>query len=158
MRFRARLRTRWSDDDLQGVLNNAVHPTLLEEARLAYCRELGLMRGRAFPFLLLQSNVRYLRPGRGGVEVTVELRTTRLGTRSIEQAYRLLGPEGEVWCEAQALLVAYDPGSGASAPLDEELRARIARFEGLEAAAPRAQGPQKRSSTSAATSSLPAAE
>lgn len=131
MRFRAHLRTRWSDDDLQGVLNNAVYPTLLEEARLAYGRELGLMDGRAFPFLLLQSNVRFVAPGRGGAEVVVELCTTHLGTRSFTQAYRVRGPEGEVWCEAEAVLVAYDPASGASAPLADGFRARIARFEGL---------------------------
>jgi len=32
IRFRARCRTRWSDEDSQGVLNNAVYLTLLEEA------------------------------------------------------------------------------------------------------------------------------
>jgi len=66
MRFVARVRSRWSDEDNQGVLNNAVYLTLFEEARHAYFGRLGLLEGNRFPFLLAQSNVRFLRPGRDG--------------------------------------------------------------------------------------------
>ena len=129
LRFRARLRTRWSDEDLQAVLNNAVYLTLFEEARQAYFSELGLMDGRAFPFVLAQTNVRFLRPGRGGADVVVELATVRLGTSSFEQAYRVRSAAGEVWCEAEALLVTYDAGTGASVPMADDFRRAIEAFE-----------------------------
>jgi acyl-CoA thioesterase FadM len=131
------VRTRWSDEDNQGVLNNAVYLTLLEEARHAYFGDLGLLGDNRFPFLLAQTQLRFVAPGVGGVDATVEVTTTRLGTSSFEQAYRVRGPEGAdhpggpVWCEAVALLVCYDPATGASRPMDDAFRAAV---EGLEGA------------------------
>jgi len=135
MSFRVALRTRWSDEDTQGVLNNAVYPTLLEEARLAWCRALGWLDGAAFPFLLAQTNVVYLRPGRGGVEVEVELATVHVGRTSFEQAYRVLGPAGgdgrpEAWCEARARLVVIDPDNGRPVPIPEAVRGHLAADPG----------------------------
>ena len=40
-------------------------------------------------------------------------------------------PGGPVWCEAVALLVCYDPATGASRPMDDAFRAAV---EGLEGA------------------------
>lgn len=132
IRFRTRSRTRWSDEDNQNVLNNAVYMTLLEEARHAYFLKLGLLEGSHFPFLLGQTNIRFIAPGRGNVEVEIEVVTTRLGTSSLEQSYRLREPSGgRIWCEAEALLVTYDPRSHASVPMAAHFRTAIAEFEGL---------------------------
>lgn len=125
------LRTRWCDEDNQAVLNNAIYMTLFEEGRRAYFDSLGLLEQNRFPFLLAQTNVRFLRPGAGGVEVELELGTTHLGTTSFTQAYRLRGPEGEVWAEAEARLVCYDPATNTSCAMGEGFRAAIAAKEGL---------------------------
>ena len=125
MTFRARVRTRWSDEDNQGVLNNAVYLTLFEEARHAYFGSLGFLRDNRFPFLLSQTHLRFLRPGRGGEEVEVELATTRLGDSSFEQAYRVRTVAGETWAEARALLVVYDPATGKSRPMPADFRAAL---------------------------------
>lgn len=133
IRFRARARTRWSNEDNQDVLNNAVYLTLLEEARHAYFTELGLLEGNRFPFLLAQCNVRFARAGRGGADVEIELVTTHLGSSSFRQAYRVREVDGgAVWAEAEALLVCYDPSTGRSAPMTPAFRSALARFEGLE--------------------------
>lgn len=129
--FVVRLRTRWSDEDNQAVLNNAVYLTLFEEARYAFAEATGGLAKNRFPFLLAQTNVCFLRPGRGGAEVTVELSTTRLGTSSFHQAYRVRGPGGEVWAEAEAALVHYDPATGRGVPMDDGFRARLAARPGL---------------------------
>lgn len=132
IRFRARSRTRWSDEDNQHVVNNAVYLTLLEEARHAYCTQLGLLDGAYFPFLLAQTSIRFVAPGRGATEVEIELVTTRLGKSSFEQAYRIReAAGGRVWVEAEALLVCYDPRTFASAPMAPAFRRAIAEFEGL---------------------------
>ena len=123
-----RLMTRWSDEDNQGVLNNAVTLTLCEEARRAFCTEHGLLEDNAFPFLLAASNLRFLRPGVGGVEVVVELGVVRVGETSAETVYRVLGPDGEVWSEAEALLVTYDPATMRPVPQPERLRAAWSRI------------------------------
>lgn len=130
--FLAEVRTRWSDEDLQGVLNNAVYPTLFEEARHAWCSELGLLSENEFPFVLAQQNVRFLRPGRGGEAVRVELWTLRLGNKSFEQAYRVRAEaDGEIWAEGEALLVAWDGATRSSCPLSGDFRGRVARREGI---------------------------
>src|SRR5688572_9489403 len=127
LRFRARVHTRWSDEDNQGVLNNAVILTLLEEARHAYFGQLGLLESNRFPFLLARCNVRFLAPGRGGVDAEVELATLELGTSSFRQAYRVRSlADGTVWAEAEALLVCYEPQSGGSRPMAPAFRSAIA--------------------------------
>ena len=132
LRFRVRLRTRWSDEDNQSVLNNAVYLTLLEEARHAYFGSLGLLLENRFPFVLAHANVAYLAPGRGGADVEVEMSTVALGTSSFTQGYRVRdAASGAVWCEAEARLVAYDPETRARRPMSETFRARVAAFEGL---------------------------
>lgn len=131
-RFRVRLRTRWCDEDNQRVLNNAVYLTLFEEARLAYFSQLGLVHANQFPFLLAQTNVVFLAPGQGGVEVELAARTTELGTTSFTQCYRVRAAQSSaLWAEAQARLVLYDPASGAKRPMPPEFRRAIAELEGL---------------------------
>ena len=131
IRSRYRLRTRWSDEDNQKVLNNAVYLTLFEEARFAYFSELGLLDENQFSFLLAQTDVRFLRPGSGGVQVVVEIVTTHLGTSSFTQAYRV-GPDGaEPWAEGEALLVAWDNGARAKCAMRPAFRAAIAAHEGI---------------------------
>lgn len=130
LRFRARLWTRWSDEDNQQVLNNAVYLTLFEEGRHRYFGALGLLDDWHFSFVLMQCNARYLKPGRGGVEVELEMGTTHLGRSSFTQAYRLRDAHsGELWCEAEALLVCWDPAKRASQPMDARFRGAIEGFE-----------------------------
>ena len=123
MTFRVRLRTRWSDEDTQGVLNNAVYLTLFEEARFAYFTRRAPLAENRFPFVLAQTNLVHLAPGRGGREVEVELATTSVGTTSFRQAYRVRDAAGgTIWCEGEARLVCVDPGNGRKAPLSEAFR------------------------------------
>lgn len=124
LRFRTRLATRWSDEDNQQVLNNAVYLTLFEEARYRYFAA-HLARNQ-FPFLLAQTNVLFVAPGRGGAEVELECGTTHVGTTSFTQAYRVRDAEsGRVLCEGEARLVCYDAASGAKRPIPDAVRAAI---------------------------------
>ncbi|MHC4824440.1 MAG: acyl-CoA thioesterase [Planctomycetota bacterium] len=133
IRFRASCRTRWSDEDNQGVLNNAVYLTLLEEARFQYFEHLGQIgRHKHFTFVLGQTTIRYLAPGHGPAEVQVEIVTVDLGTRSFRQAYRVLdAASGKVWAEAIADLVIWNSQSQSSAPMPDTFRAAMADFEGI---------------------------
>ena len=122
--------TRWSDDDSQGVLNNAVYLTLFEEARHGFCRAVEVLDDGAFPFLLAQTNVRFIAPGRGGETVRVELSTTHVGTKSFRQVYRVRAEDGEVWAEGEAALVCYDPESMASREIPKDLRESLEALKG----------------------------
>jgi acyl-CoA thioester hydrolase len=130
IRFRVTLHTRWSDEDNQGVLNNAVFLTLFEEARHRYFGDLGLLEGALFPFVLAQTNVVFLSPGKGGVDVVVEARTIALGGSSFTQVYRVTDPAtGNVWCEAEARLVAWDNVARRKGSISSTFRERVAAFD-----------------------------
>lgn len=132
-RFRCQAFTRWSDEDLQGVLNNAIYATLCEEARYRYFEQLQLLEAdRHFPFVLLQSNVRFLAPGKGATEVEIAVRTVHLGSRSFRQAYRIREAASEmIWAEAEAVLVLWDPATRSSAEIGSEFREAVRALEGL---------------------------
>jgi acyl-CoA thioesterase FadM len=130
MRFRVMLHTRWSDEDNQAVLNNAVYLTLLEETRHRYFGELDLLEDNKFPFVLAQTNIVFTRPGRGGVDVVVEAATTHVGKTSFTQAYRVSAAEsGEVWCEAEARLVAWDPGKRQRGTMSDTFRRKLVAYD-----------------------------
>lgn len=130
--FRVTLHTRWSDEDNQHVLNNAVYMTLFEEARHRYFGDLGLLEGNHFPFVLAQTNVAFLAPGKGGVDVVVETRTVALGTSSFTQVYRIRDAvSGAIWCEAEARLVAWDNAHKKKGEMSPAFRARLIAFEML---------------------------
>jgi len=132
LRFRVTLATRWSDEDNQNVLNNAVYMTLLEEARYAYFAKIALLEGSHFPFLLAHTNIAFLAPGRAGAAIEVEMATVHLGRSSFTQAYRLRDVErGVTLCEAEARLVAWDSARNAKRDMPAAFRARIAELEGL---------------------------
>lgn len=115
---------------MQAVVNNAVYMTLLEEARYDYFKGLKGLVGELFPFLLAQTNIVFLAPGRGGSLLDIEIVTTHLGISSIVQAYRVIEAEGgRVLAEAEALLVCYDPQSGNSLKMPEEMHAAVTAFE-----------------------------
>lgn len=120
---------RWIDADLQGVINNAVYLTLLEQARFAYFGALDLLRGAEFPFLLGSTEVRFLRPARPGRTVDIEARVTRIGTKSFGMSYRI-SCDSEVLAEASATLVWIGPDLR-STPIPEDARARMAARDGL---------------------------
>lgn len=134
LRFTARLRTRWVDEDNQGVLNNAVQLTLLEEARHAYFTALDLMDGARFPFVLAQCNLVFVAPGRGGAPIEVALSTPHVGNTSFRQVYRVRevrddGSAGDVWLEAEALLVGWDNDARTKAPLSATFKERVVAHE-----------------------------
>ena len=136
-RFSTHRSTRWSDEDNQRVVNNAVYMTLLEEARHQYFGELGLLVENQFPFVLAQTNIRFVAPGSGGCELRIDLRTTALGTSSFTQVYRISEREGgRLLVEAEAALVCWDNARRTKAPLAAAFRCAVADFEGLEGSTP----------------------
>lgn len=123
--------TRWSDEDTQGVVNNATYMTLLEEARFDYFSSLGLVRDNQFPFVLMQTNIRFLATSRGGEGVRIELKTVQMGTSSIRQQARIHSRDRDVvLVEAEVLLVAWDSAKRCKAPISDAFRSRVNEFDG----------------------------
>ncbi len=129
-RFEHAERVRWVDLDAAGVLNNAVYLTLLEQARLGYFGQLDLMRGDQFPFLLGQTQVRFLRPARAAEELAIAARVTRLGTKSFDMEYEVRSGDGALAVASATLIWVDDDLKSVAIP--DVARRRMAEFDGLD--------------------------
>lgn len=123
---------RWVDVDSEGVVNNAVYLSLMEQARFAYFEQLGLLAGGNVPFVLAETTVRFLRPGRLRMDVATAARVTRLGRTSFAMEFEVRA-DGGVLASGSAVLV-YVDAALKPVPIDALARTRIAAFEGIAAA------------------------
>lgn len=107
--FELRIQTRWPDFDALGHLNHAVYHVYLDEARDdALRRTVGDFA--TWPNVLVHASIDYRREIALGVrEVVVRTEITAVGGSSVRFAQSVLGPDGELAAEAQAVLVAWDP-------------------------------------------------
>lgn len=128
-RFAAEVPLRWVDVDSAGVVNNAVYLSLMEQGRYLYFQHLGLMPDHQVPFLLAETNVRFLRPGRLGMKIDVAARVRQLGTSSFHMDFEIRAAD-EVLVAATAALVFVDAAMRPT-PIPDEWREAIAQFEQL---------------------------
>jgi acyl-CoA thioester hydrolase len=120
---------RWVDVDSAGIINNAVYMSLMEQARYAYFTELGLLQGHDVPFVLAETTMQFVSPGRLGMPVQVAAATTKLGKTSFHMSYEVRSGE-QVLCKATMALVYVDKQVKATA-LPNEFREALSQFEQL---------------------------
>jgi acyl-CoA thioester hydrolase len=132
-RFSTPIQVRYSDIDAQGHMNHARYLSFMEEARFHYVRALGLWTDvndfDALGQIVAEASCTYLRPVQIGQTVDVAVRTSRLGNKSLEMAYRLT-VEGVAVATGRTVQVAYDYTAHQSIPIPPAWRAAIAAFEG----------------------------
>ena len=128
-RFEHNETVRWVDADMMGVVNNAVYLTFFEQARFAYFRHLGLLERDSFPFVLGETTVRFLAPGRPGDDLVIHAGVTRLGGKSFAMGYDVQR-RGDSIATGQATLVCVD-AQLRSCAIPAEFRSAVAGFEGL---------------------------
>ena len=93
--FRHRIRVRYSECDLQGVVFNANYLTYLDEAmtelfRTALDGGYRAMVDAGVDMVVAESSLRYLAPARFDDEIEVEATVTRLGTTGMTTAMRIV--------------------------------------------------------------------
>lgn len=128
-RFDTEVPLRWVDIDSAGVVNNAVYLSMMEQARFAYLDHLGLMEGHQVPFVLAETTVEFLRPGRLGMPMQVAARTSRLGNTSFQMEYEVRSGDA-VLVRAKAALVFVDEAM-VPRPIPSRFREVVAQFEEL---------------------------
>jgi acyl-CoA thioester hydrolase len=109
---------RFRDCDAMGHVNNAVYSTYLEQARIA-------ILGGLEPFILARVEIDFRAELRAGEEVDVRSRCSHVGTKSFTLEHELWAGERLV-AAAKSVLVGYDYETGASVPLTENQRRRLA--------------------------------
>ena len=109
---------RFRDCDAMGHVNNAVYSTYLEQARIEIMGGLGEM-------ILARVEIDFRSELRAGEDVEVRSRCSRLGTKSFELEHQLWA-DGRLVADAKSVLVGYDYEAGASVPLSEKQRRKLA--------------------------------
>jgi len=126
-----RIEIRWRDQDAYGHVNNAVYLTFLEEVRDAWlARTLG-EEGDLWGYVVARVAIdfrRELKQYDGYVLARCELHS--IGTSSVRTRERLVTGDGTLAAEAEAVLVARNPDSGASRPLTPLERTAFEREAG----------------------------
>lgn len=130
---------RFRDLDGMGHVNNAVFSTFLESARVGYWQRLHPgepleVSPEAIPFILARTEIDFraqipFEPPGGAVRVRT--RCPRIGTKSFELEYLIESADGEVlYAEARSVQVCFDYRANETVPVTDELRRRVAAFEG----------------------------
>jgi acyl-CoA thioester hydrolase len=132
-RFYHPIEVRYGDLDPQAHVNNARYFTYMEQARIAYIRELGLWDGKSFldvGIILADARVTFLAPIYFGEELHVGARVTEMGNKSLTMEYSLEEVEGDKqFATGSSVLVAYDYREGRAMPIPEHWRKTILAYE-----------------------------
>ena len=114
-----RERVRFRDCDAMGHVNNAVYSTYLEQARIGILGDLE-------PFILARVEIDFRAELRAGEDVEVRSRCSHVGTKSFELEHQIWTDDRLV-ADAKSVLVGYDYQAGASVPLTDNQRRRLAQ-------------------------------
>jgi len=134
--FIERIAVRWGDMDTMGHVNNAKYFTYCESARMSYFRAVRMEEhfaaGRFGP-ALAAAQLNFRQQVRHPAEIEVATRVTEIGRSSFKMEYTLVrAADRERVADGSGVIVWVDYSTGRPAPLPEELRAAIRRFEGME--------------------------
>lgn len=124
---------RYSDIDAQGHLNHARYFSFMEEARFQYLMAVGLwhpIQGfEAVGQIVAEATCVYKAPVLANQHVTIAMRASRIGNKSLVLVYELRVGERLV-ATGQTVQVAYDYATQRSIPVPAEWREKLQAFEG----------------------------
>ncbi|MEA1931158.1 MAG: thioesterase family protein [Euryarchaeota archaeon] len=127
--FTTPVSVRFRDIDAFGHVNNAVHVSYIEEARVAYFEQvLGVDLG-SVGTVVASLSVDYRQPIELDDEVVVETTVPEIGTTSLTLDHELR-VDGEIVATATVVLVQYDYEADEPVAIPDAWRSTIAAFEG----------------------------
>lgn len=137
--FRHRLRVRYSECDLQGVVFNAHYLAYADDAitelwRAAVAGGYQAMVADGIDMVVAEARLRYLTAARFDDELDVEISVTRLGTTGMTTVLRMLR-DAEELVEVQLRHVFVDAGGDGKRPIPEAVRSGLAAHLAAESKA-----------------------
>lgn len=131
--LRERLRVRWAETDMQGIVFNGHYLTYFDVAITEYWRAIGMPYPAAFAgtgvdLFAVKSTVEYLAPARYDDLIEVGCRVARLGRSSIGFALAIWR-DGEPITKGEVVYACADPVARRAVPIPAALRKAIATFE-----------------------------
>ncbi len=135
-RFLHPIEVRYGDLDPQGHVNNASYLTYLEQARIAYIRQLGLWESDSFldvGIILADAQISFQKPIVFHDRIRVGVKITHLGNKSMTMQYQIMGEANEaIFASASTVLVTYDYHQQATILIPENWRTIIQAYENLD--------------------------
>ena len=136
-RFHHKLRVRFAETDLQGIVFNGNYLTYYDVAWTEYFRAIGLryqdMIEMEADTVLARTTLEFKSPARFDEVLEVYTRVSKIGNTSLTFEFEIY-PEGEdrLIGSASSLCVCIDQKSLRPVRVPDELRKRISRLEGKE--------------------------
>lgn len=127
------LPVQWGDMDAFQHVNNTVFLRWFESARIAYFEKVGMptgVGGTAPGPILARASVDFRQPVTFPDRITSRARIVKVGNTSFTMMYQAVSEKRGVVADGEGIVVMFDYAKQAKAPLDDELRARIAKLEG----------------------------
>ena len=130
MTFTHRLRVRYGEVDMQGVVFNAHWLSYFDDAMTRFFENLGFppetfLVGGSFDAMLVASSQEFRGPVRFDDEVALEVVPSRIGTSSFDLAFTAR-VDGEVVVTGTSTYVSIDDTHERSTPIPDEVRAALA--------------------------------
>src|SRR5919109_2240006 len=118
------------DLDVFGHVNNAVYLTYLENARIAYLRDV-LWIDSLEDLLVIVANVNIDFRTRASLGETLDVgaRVSRIGTKSFDMEHAIHGADGRLVAAASTTLVTFDYRGNTTMPVPDLWRERIEAYE-----------------------------
>ena len=121
------------DLDAFGHVNNAVYLTYIENARIAYMREiLGIESLDELLVIVAKVNIDFRSRASLGETLEIGSRVSRIGTKSFDLDHELRGPDGRLVAAASTTLVTFDYRGDTTMPVPDLWRERIEAYEARE--------------------------
>ena len=131
-RFRHSVEVRFRDLDPMGHVHHSLALVYFEQARAAYWREVADQADMAHVgYVVARFTVEYQARIRFPQTLQVRARVARLGAKSWDMEYELRGAGGELLATGSSTQVMYDYAENVSIPIPNDIRRRIAAYEGL---------------------------
>ena len=133
--YSTRIKIRFRDLDAFGHVNNVVYLTYFEEARVAYCKQLGIfveLTKSPISFIILDNYCKYEVPLRVLEAIDVFVRIAELKSKSFQFQYKIVLADSErIVATGYSTAVAYDYSKRQTIPIPDEVRKKIKDFEGI---------------------------
>ena len=134
-RFYHQLRVRFADTDMQGIVFNGNYLTYYDVAWTEYFRTLGIqwkdMIAIGADTVLARTQMEFKAPARFDDMLEVYTRVSKIGNTSLTFEFEIyVQGEGRLVGTASSLYVCIDPQTLRPIRVPDELRSRIAEFEG----------------------------
>lgn len=123
-----RVELRWRDMDAYGHVNNAVYLNYLEEARDAWVQEVLGKVADTWDFVLVRVAIDFKQElKQEDRAVLVRCWLDSFGRSSVRTREEIVKQEGAISAVAESVIVARDPRTGRSRPLNEAEREALDR-------------------------------